>query len=76
MPKLCQILQRRPPKRGDPERPRWQFAAHGAAWNEEEAESHIALLERHGWQVKRIKLHRNARAGRSERMGARLAVLR
>jgi hypothetical protein len=56
MPKLCQILQRRPPKRGDPERPRWQFAAHGAAWNEEEAESHIALLERHGWQVKRINL--------------------
>jgi hypothetical protein len=56
MSALCQILQRRPPKRGAPDRPRWQFVAHGAAYSEEEAESYCVLLKRNGWQAKRIRL--------------------
>jgi hypothetical protein len=52
---LFQILQRRPPVRGV-ERPRWQFSAHGAAYTEEEAQAWMETLDRHGWQVKRIRL--------------------
>lgn len=46
--KQYQIIERK--ARGE----QWKFAAHGARWNDGEAQEHVALIKRNGQQARLI----------------------